>query len=116
MARRSPEAQRYRALYSDLRWCGPHGIRQQALRRDRWTCQRCGCLVVEGNRHHPRAAVVNHKVRHRGDPKLFFDLANTETVCKADHDTLIQREEARGYVLGSDATGRPIDPQHPWNR
>jgi 5-methylcytosine-specific restriction protein A len=64
----------------------------------------------------PRAAVAHHKMKHRGDPKLCFDLENVETVCKRDHDTLIQKEEARGYVVGSDINGRPLDPQHPWNR
>ena len=111
---RSVEAEAYRRLYRDKRWCGPHGVRQQALLRDLYTCQRCGCLVTEGNRHHPRAAVVNHKVRHKGDPSLFFELA--KTVCKSDHDTLIQREEVRGYTIGTDISGRPVDPLHPWNR
>lgn len=113
---RRPEAERYRRLYKDQRWCGPQGIRRQALSRDRYTCQRCECMVIEGNRHHPRAAVVNHKKPHKGDLVLFFDINNVETVCKTDHDALIQREEARGYTIGSDIDGRPVDPKHPWNR
>lgn len=113
---RSAEAEAYRHLYMDSRWRGPHGIRRQALKRDGYTCKRCGCILVEGNRHHPQAAVVNHKVKHRGDAALFFDLANTESVCKSDHDALIQKEEARGYMIGSDINGRPVDPAHPWNR
>lgn len=114
--RRSAEAQQYRKLYADPRWCGAHGIRRQAFIRDLYTCQRCGCIVLEGNRHHPRAAVANHKKSHKGDPTLFFDLDNVETVCKQDHDTRIQREEARGYTIGCDEAGRPVDPNHPWNR
>lgn len=114
--RRSAEAEAYRKLYKDPRWCGPNGIRQQALVRDLYTCKRCGCLLVTGNRHHPRAAVVNHKTPHKGDEALFFDLENTESVCKADHDALIQREEARGYTIGCDVDGRPLAPDHPWNR
>lgn len=105
----------YRSLYADLRWRGPHGIRHQALARDLYTCQRCGCLLVTTNRHHPQAAVVNHKTPHKGDPTLFFDLQNTESVCKNDHDALIQREEARGYTIGSNIDGRPVDSLHPWN-
>lgn len=112
---RSVEAHAYRRLYKDLRWRGPQGIRRQALLRDLYTCQRCGCVLIEGNRHHPRAAVVNHKKPHRGNPTLFFDLNNTESVCKQDHDALIAKEEARGYVVGSDIDGRPVDPEHPWN-
>ncbi|MGN6144424.1 MAG: HNH endonuclease [Mesorhizobium sp.] len=113
---RSPEAQQYRRLYRDPRWYGPHGIRKQAFLRDLYTCQRCGCIVIEGNRHHPRAAVANHKRAHKGNEALFFDLRNVETVCKACHDTLVQREEARGYTIGCDEAGRPIDVNHPWNR
>ncbi|MEI5679553.1 MULTISPECIES: hypothetical protein [unclassified Mesorhizobium] len=113
---RRPEAEAYRKLYRDKRWCGPHGIRRQALVRDLFTCRRCGCLLITGNRHHPRAAVVNHKTPHKGDESLFFCLENTESVCKTDHDALIQKEEARGYAIGSDIHGRPVDPDHPWNR
>src|SRR4051812_11761898 len=113
---RSAEAEAYRKLYKDLRWCGPHGIRKQALKRDLYTCQRCQCLVIEGDRHHPRAAVVNHKIKHKGDPSLFFDLANCESTCKSCHDGLIQKEEARGILIGSDINGRPVDRNHAWNR
>ena len=113
---RSAEARQYRKLYADPRWSGPHGIRKQAFLRDLYTCLRCGCIVIEGNRHHPRAAVANHKKPHKGDEALFFDLGNVETVCKACHDTLVQREESRGYTIGADIDGRPVDPNHPWNR
>ena len=116
MARRSPEASKFRALYQYPRWCGPHGVWKQAFLRDLYTCQRCRCIVIAGDRDHPRAAVAHHKMKHRGDPKLSFDLENVETVCKRDHDTLIQKEEARGSVIGSDINGRSLDPQHPWNR
>lgn len=116
MARRSPKAELYRRLYRDPRWCGPNGIRHQALVRDLYTCQRCNCLMITGNRHHPRAAVVNHKAPHKGDEALFFDLENTEAVCKSCHDTLIQKEGARGYTIGCDVDGRPVDSNHPWNR
>lgn len=105
----------YRSLYADLRWHGTHGIRLKALKRDLYTCQRCGCSLVTTNRHHPQAAVVNHKVPHKGDPALFFDLNNCESACKSCHDALIQREEKRMYTIGCDADGRPVDPTHPWN-
>ncbi|MGN6549746.1 MAG: HNH endonuclease [Pararhizobium sp.] len=111
--RRSAQAEAYRALYHGTAW---RHLRQQALARDFFTCQRCGSLLVTGNRHHPQAAVVNHKRPHKGDTALFFDLANLESVCKACHDALIQREEARGYVIGCDLAGRPLAPDHPWNR
>lgn len=107
--------QKYKHLYLDKRWHGLNGIRRQALARDLYICCRCGCLLVTNDRHDPRAAVVNHKIPHKGDPALFFDLENTESVCKQDHDALIQREEKRGYDIGCDVDGRPVDPVHPWN-
>ena len=55
-------------------------------------------------------------VSHRGDPSLFFCPEKTESVCKSDHDALIQKEEARGYTIGSDVNGQPIDHEHRWNR
>lgn len=103
----------WRAWYSSAQW---RSLRAKALVRDMYVCQRCGCLLVTGNQHHPRAAVVNHKTPHKGDAKLFFNLGNLESVCKTDHDALIQREEARGYTIGSGLDGMPVDPQHPWNK
>ncbi|NMG39900.1 HNH endonuclease [Chelativorans sp. ZYF759] len=102
-------------LYNSAAWRGPHGLRKQALRRDKFTCQRCGCMLVAGSPNHPRAATVNHRIAHRGDAELFFDLENVESVCKTCHDGLIQREEERGYKVGCDGEGRPVDPAHPWN-
>lgn len=113
--RHRPAGQEYKHLYRDSRWHGPHGIRLQALKRDLYTCERCGCSLVTTNRHHPQAAVVNHKVPHKGDPALFFDLSNCESACKSCHDALIQREEVRGYSIGSRLDGQPVDPLHPWN-
>lgn len=60
--------------------------------------------------------MVNHRKPHKGDWSLFIDPDNHESVCKDHHDTLIQREEARGHVIGCDADGRPVDPSHPWNQ
>lgn len=114
--RHRPAGQEYKHLYRSKDWHGPHGIRQRALVRDLYTCQRCCCLLVTTDRHHPQAAVVNHKTPHKGDVSLFFDLQNVESVCKADHDKRIQIEEARGYTIGVDLSGRPVDPNHPWNR
>lgn len=110
---RSTEAAEYRKLYSLPAWAF---VRKRVFVRDLYTCQRCGCIVVEGKPQHPRAAIGHHRRPHKGDRALFFDDANVETVCKSCHDTLIQREEAKGFVMGSDASGRPIDPRHPWNR
>ena len=63
-----------------------------------------------------RATTVNHRKAHEGDWALFVDPDNHESVCKECHDQVIQAEEARGFAIGNDISGRPIDPDHPWNR
>lgn len=41
-----------------------------------------------------QATVVDHRVPHRGDMKLFWDSANWQPLCKPCHDGQKQREEA----------------------
>src|SRR5690606_7138473 len=74
-------------------------------------CERC----EKAGRITP-ATVVHHRKAYKGDWPLFIDPDNHESLCAPHHDTLAQREEARGYVIGCDEAGRPVDPQHPWNR
>lgn len=78
-----------RDLYRDPRW---KRLRLECFLRDAYTCQRSG-VICGGKYPAPDSPVANHKVPHRGNPALFFDLANLETVSKAVHDRLIQAEE-----------------------
>lgn len=103
--------QPWRQWYHSAEW---KALRLQAFRRDKYLCQRTGELCI-GKGQQPNAPVANHKVPHKGDRKLFFSLANLETVTKAVHDSLIQKEEKAGYLAGSDIDGRPADTKHPWN-
>ncbi len=48
---------------------------------------RCAQLGVP----EPVATVVNHKVAHRGDQRLFWSRSNWESLCKAHHDSDAQR-------------------------
>jgi 5-methylcytosine-specific restriction endonuclease McrA len=73
-------------------------------------CERCASM----GRTEP-ATVVNHRVPHRGDQALFWSRSNWEAVCKPHHDGAIQAAERSGIVRGTDVSGRPIDPAHPWN-
>ncbi|MGU3495920.1 HNH endonuclease [Xanthobacteraceae bacterium A53D] len=63
-----------------------------------------------------RHLVVDHIVPHKGDQKLFWDRSNWQALCPDHHDIAKQQEEGRGFASGSDLSGRPIDPAHPWNR
>jgi 5-methylcytosine-specific restriction protein A len=67
-------------------------LRHQVFLRDRYLCQRSQVLCI-GKHPAPNSPVANHKQPHRGDPALFWDIDNIETVSKAVHDTLIQKEE-----------------------
>jgi 5-methylcytosine-specific restriction enzyme A len=63
-----------------------------------------------------RATVVDHKVPHHGDTRLFFDPRNLQGLCKPHHDANKQRQEHHGLLPGCDEFGNPVDPKHPWNR
>ncbi|WP_236247406.1 HNH endonuclease [Pseudomonas tohonis] len=85
------------------------------------------CLAEE---KHTPATVVDHVIAHRlgqaklsGDPdqiarawKLFWDRTNWQPLCKPCHDSVKQRMEKSGRVLGCTDDGRPLDPRHHWNR
>jgi 5-methylcytosine-specific restriction endonuclease McrA len=82
-------SQHWRAWYRSARW---RRLRLQCFDRDAYTCQRTG-VICSGRGNEPLAPVANHRVPHRGDPALFWDLANLETVTKEAHDGVVQREE-----------------------
>lgn len=92
--RHRAQTQHWRNWYKTARW---EKMRQQVLSRDLYTCQRTGELCT-GKGNMPNAPVVNHKTPHRGDPALFWDIDNLETVTKAVHDGLVQREERRAGI------------------
>lgn len=67
------------------------------------------------------ATVVDHIVRHRrddgsSDPKLFWDTANWQPLCATCHNSTKASFERSGRVRGADAEGRPLDPNHAWNK
>lgn len=87
--KRDRSAAFWRPWYSLKRW---KDLRLEVLERDNYICQRTG-IVCAGTSPAPDSPVVNHKTPHRGDPALFWDKDNLETVSKAVHDTIIQAEE-----------------------
>lgn len=84
----SAEREAWRAWYKTARW---RDLRWATLTRDRFTCQ-CGCghLEIETS-----LLVADHIVPHRGDPDLFWDPANIQTLWKPHHDADKQRHERR---------------------
>ena len=69
-------------------------------------CKRAGKVTL--------ATVVDHIEPHKGDPGLFWDTNNHQSLCGPHHDATKQREEKRGEVIGCDADGIPLDPLHSW--
>jgi 5-methylcytosine-specific restriction enzyme A len=56
------------------------------------------------------ACVVDHRIPHRGDPRLFWDRSNWQALCKLHHDSDKQALEKSGHApqqIGLD--GFPIE-------
>lgn len=61
------------------------------------------------------AAVVDHIVPHKGDPDIFWNEANWQSLCATHHSATKQAEEYRGYSTEVGKDGWPIDHRHPAN-
>lgn len=73
------------------------------------------CRLCEELRGLVRAATVaDHIQPHRGDPVLFA--GRLQSLCAGCHSSWKQQLETTGHFRGSDLTGVPLDPNHPWNR
>jgi 5-methylcytosine-specific restriction endonuclease McrA len=62
------------------------------------------------------ATIVDHIRPHRGDIELLMDPDNLQSLCKYCHDSKKQRMEKSGIIKGVDVNGKPLDPDHPWNK
>jgi hypothetical protein len=58
------------------------------------------------------ATVVDHVEPHRGDINAFV-LGDLQSMCKPCHDRHKQRLEIDGFVTAFDASGWPLDLNHP---
>jgi len=76
----------WRRWYGTARW---KALRLATFVRDLFTCQMCG--HVEGD---TSQLVCDHRNAHRGDPVLFWDPLNLQTLCKSPcHDKHKQQQE-----------------------
>lgn len=85
----SATAEPWRRWYKLARWAR---LRLEVFKRDRFTCQweRCGRMEPVTS-----LLVADHKQPHRGDPRLFWDKNNLQTLCKSCHDKHKQSLERR---------------------
>lgn len=124
-------------LYWSPQW---KRLRRQHLAREP-LCRRCLALtppiVNDGSvdpatgrpQANPRLALlhVDHIRPHRGNPMLFLDPANLQTLCAPHHNAKstdegrawqrrqrqAQRDTERGHSTAGAADGWPADPRHP---
>lgn len=76
----------WKAWYKTARW---QALRWSCLIRDGFTCRKCGRL--EGN---SSKLVADHIKPHRGNPDLFWDPDNIQTLCAEPcHSSIKQAEE-----------------------
>jgi 5-methylcytosine-specific restriction protein A len=76
------EQQRHRygaRIYNDKRWRGRHGLRAQVL------AQQPLCTICLEQHRVTLATVVDHRIPHRGDERLAFDIDNLRPLCAFHH-------------------------------
>lgn len=89
--------QPWRKWYQTKEW---QELRLAAFYRDGYVCQRTGVMCVPGGTgQEDNAPVANHRIPHKGDPLLFFNLDNVETTSKKAHDEIVQREEKQAAAI-----------------
>lgn len=91
-----------------------YGYRWQKA-REGWLAKHPLCAECARRGRRRAASVVDHKVAHRGDMKLFWDRANWQSLCKPCHDSFKQRLEKSGIEPGCDQAGVPVAAGHHWN-
>ena len=60
------------------------------------------------------ASVADHIIPHRGREDLFE--GELQSLCAACHSSVKQSQERTGRLRGAAIDGRPLDPNHHWNR
>lgn len=101
--------------YSSPHW---RALKRATHERDGWKCVVPGCTT-------PTHRLTCDHIKRRpnvSQPTAFDVIGNTRTLC-GNHDARIKeapsgkrRGNGKLVVSGCDVTGRPIDPNHPWNR
>jgi len=101
-------------FYQSAAW---KALRRQALKRDGHRCTVCKVSVAGKGQ-----ARVDHikRIKDGGAP---LNINNVRVLC-VEHDAQSHREKGTGsthrderfVITGCDATGLPLDPNHPWRR
>lgn len=93
-------------------------LRAEALKRDRYRCSVPGCAST----HRLTVDHIVGRPREAKGPTPQDVLGNLRVLCQEHDNALKERADGtrRGHgsfvVRGCDASGRPLDPNHPWNK
>lgn len=69
-----------------------YGSRWQKARRT-FLAKHPLCVQCEGEGRITAANVVDHRIPHKGDQRLFWDTSNWQSLCKPHHDSKTARED-----------------------
>lgn len=97
--RRSPAAALYRRWYFSARW--------RRLRLAQLAAEPCCRMCARIGRRTP-ATIADHVRPHKGDPALFFDPSNLQSLCAPHHDATKQRQERGRVTAPIGADGWPL--------
>ena len=75
----------------------------------------CQCPHHKGKGE--RANVADHIEPHKGDPRLFWNPRNLQSMAQHCHDKYKASQErgGHGFNAGCDEHGEPLSQHHPWN-
>jgi 5-methylcytosine-specific restriction endonuclease McrA len=73
------------------------------------------CVLCQAIGRTTQATVVDHKTPHHGDPAIFWDVSQWQSVCQPCHDSVKQAQERTGWLRGADKDGVPLDVGHHWH-
>src|SRR5262249_50323750 len=96
----------YRKWYKTARWL---------KLRDAQLAAEPLCRMCHASGDITPAIACDHIEPHRGNETKFWS-GPFQSLCKTHHNATKQRDEARGYQTGCDASGMPLDERHHWMR
>jgi 5-methylcytosine-specific restriction enzyme A len=96
--RRSAAAQTYRRWYRTAQW---RALRRAQLAREP-LCRMCWEMGRATT-----ATIVDHRIPHRGDAALFFELDNLNSLCAPHHDATKQRHDRGRLTVAIGEDGWP---------
>ena len=62
------------------------------------------------------AKIVDHIKPHKNNYEMFWDQDNWESLCASCHSGIKRVQDIHGYSQACDASGVPLNANHPWNK